>query len=142
MEFLLFHEIGHIAGGHLEFAREQALLEFDSSYEDGDTPLRHILECDADMFAADITSAVHLTDKMADSLHDLLPDVPWSKRDFALITYFAAMGSYFERCCGKSACDGIFFNNFASAPGGSFLCGLLVCDRASTCDRLVNGRLA
>jgi hypothetical protein len=96
MEFLLFHEIGHIVGGHLELTRAKSLLEFDSRCENDGTPSRHILECDADMFAADITSAVQLTDKIADSLNDLVPNVPWSKRDFALIIYFAAIGVLFR----------------------------------------------
>jgi hypothetical protein len=65
-------------------------------YEHGDLAFRRILECDADAFAWDASSWVQIQEGMTDTIRDLAPNVPWCKRDFALILYFAAIGVLFR----------------------------------------------
>ncbi len=96
IEFLLFHEIGHVVGGHLEFIGHNTLMELDSTRHLQGPSMSQILECDADLFACDIMSAVQMTDEAADNEYSLAPNVPWSKRDFALLTYCTALGMLFR----------------------------------------------
>jgi hypothetical protein len=101
LEFLVYHEIGHVVGGHLEVARssgEQPTLgEFQyATSTPGNFVLQPVLECDADAFACHVTSAVHIHEKMALSLHNLVNASEWQPKDFALITYLMAVGVLFR----------------------------------------------
>jgi hypothetical protein len=65
LHFLLMHEIGHILAGHLELLERQgfaaAISEFDAGTTKNATmPPRHVLESDADAFAANFGSFVDL----------------------------------------------------------------------------------
>jgi len=73
LAFLVYHEMGHILGGHLEFPLTNAALstisEFAQPVNEPDTyALRHVLECDAAAFSCHVTSLVHNNNKMAESL--------------------------------------------------------------------------
>lgn len=65
LHFLLYHEIGHIVAGHLELREQQgcaaAISEFGAPRpRNGTAPPLHVLECDADAFAAYFESFVDL----------------------------------------------------------------------------------
>ncbi len=101
LEFLVYHEIGHIVGGHLEIPqgnqRLPTISEFKQATDDTDDhTLRHVLECDADAFACDITSGVHTNHEMATLVRDLVNASQWESRDFALLTYLMAIGILFR----------------------------------------------
>jgi hypothetical protein len=65
LQFLLMHEIGHVVAGHLELRERQGcgptISEFGTAgTQDARTPPRHVLECDADAFAAHTESFLDL----------------------------------------------------------------------------------
>ncbi len=99
LEFLIYHEIGHIVGGHLEIPRNggavATIAEFQQPATPADCIFQHLLECDADAFACHVTSSVHTHDQMATPLRDLLSAERQSK-DFALQTYLMAIGVLFR----------------------------------------------
>ncbi|MCH7687131.1 MAG: hypothetical protein IH899_10700, partial [Planctomycetes bacterium] len=51
LEFLIYHEIGHIVGGHLEILRKSfrltTIAEFQHAVKPDDCTFQHLLECDA-----------------------------------------------------------------------------------------------
>src|SRR5437867_3290892 len=63
-QFLIFHEIGHIVGGHFEILSNQKpcagiLSELNHAVPMADgCQLLHVLECDADAFACHATSSI------------------------------------------------------------------------------------
>jgi hypothetical protein len=101
LEFLVYHEIGHIVGGHLEILqgnqRLASISEFEQAIDNpADYAFRHVLECDADAFACHVTSGVHTNDKMAALVRDLVNASKWHSKDFALLTYLMAIGILFR----------------------------------------------
>lgn len=65
LHFLLYHEIGHVVAGHLELREQQgcagAISEFGTpAPRNGTAPPLHVLECDADAFAAYFESFIDL----------------------------------------------------------------------------------
>ena len=99
LEFLLYHEIGHIVGGHLEIPRNGGrvvtISEFQHPAKTDDSSFQHLLECDADAFACHVTSSVHTHNQMATLLHDLL-HAEQQSQDFALQTYLTSIGVLFR----------------------------------------------
>jgi hypothetical protein len=60
LEFLVYHEIGHIMGGHLEIQRTISgscrISEFERPVNEWDEwALGHVLECDADAVACHVS---------------------------------------------------------------------------------------
>jgi len=101
LEFLIYHEIGHIVGGHLEIPRNghglSTIPEFQYAInEPGDSTFQHVLECDADAFACHTTFWVHTREKMAVLMRDLLNASEWQPKDFALLIYIMAVGVLFR----------------------------------------------
>lgn len=99
LEFLIYHEIGHIVGGHLEIPRNgdhvATITEFQQKAKPDDATFQHLLECDADAFACHVTSSVHSHDQMAAMLRDLL-SAALQPKDFALQTYLMSIGVLFR----------------------------------------------
>jgi hypothetical protein len=102
LEFLLYHEIGHILGGHLEIpSRGEDTLAI---AEAADTPdalggsvSRAIKECDADAFTCHITSFVHTAETVASSYRNVVEVHGLGSQDFALITYLSFVGVLFRK---------------------------------------------
>lgn len=100
-EFLIFHEIGHIVGGHLEILRINqnvtTISEFEHAVNNSDNcTLNQVLECDADAFACHVTSWIHSQDKMAKLTRDVVNTSKWSSKVFALLTYLMGVGVLFR----------------------------------------------
>ncbi len=100
LEFVIFHEIGHIVGGHLEIPRNGRALSTISEFqyainEPSDSTFQQVLECDADAFACHATSWIHTQEKMAVVMRDILNASAWQPKDFALLTYLFAVGVLF-----------------------------------------------
>lgn len=101
LHFLLYHEIGHIAAGHLELRKNQgfptAISEFGTAAsQDAALPPFHVLECDADAFAVHIESFVDLHAEL-----DLLWKETYrleavSGRDTGFIAHAAAISILFR----------------------------------------------
>lgn len=101
LEFLIYHEIGHIMGGHLEILRSSnhfaSITEVQYAFnKPEDSSLRHVLECDADAFACHATSWIHTHDKMAEIMCELISDSKWQPTEFALLTYLISTGVIFH----------------------------------------------
>jgi hypothetical protein len=101
LEFLLYHEIGHVLGGHLEIpvvnANVPAIAENRRDVNKiDDRLLGHVLECDADAFSCHITSMIHMSTKVANSLQDVVNMPNMRPQDFALSTYLTAIGALFR----------------------------------------------
>ena len=99
LEFLIYHEIGHVVGGHLEIPRNgsriAAIAEFQQPTKPDDSEFQHLLECDADAFACHVTSSIHTHDQTARLLRDLL-SAEVQPKHFALQTYLMAIGVLFR----------------------------------------------
>lgn len=99
LEFLIYHEIGHVVGGHLEIPRNggrvSAISEFQQPAKTDSLTLQHVLELDADAFACHATSSIHNHDQMAKLLHDLFSPEQ-EPHDFALHTYLSSIGILFR----------------------------------------------
>jgi hypothetical protein len=120
-EFLIFHEIGHIVGGHLEILQirqnMRAISEFE--YTLGNTSdylLRQTLECDADAFACHVTSFVHNHDKMAEHLYKLVNPPKWKSKEFAILTYLIGVGVLFRSLYPKAPARIVQCNSFHPHP--------------------------
>jgi hypothetical protein len=101
LEFVIFHEIGHIVGGHLEIPRKgrclSAIAEFQHAInEPGNSTFQHVLECDADAFACHTIYWIHTPEKIAVIMRDLLNASEWQPKYFALITYIMAISVLFR----------------------------------------------
>jgi hypothetical protein len=101
LRFLMFHEIGHVVGGHFEMQRAgaevRAITEFQCDPGDrGDVPLAQIRECDADAFACHATASIHIHDRAAALLSELLGGGESQSNNYALLTYVAAVGVLFR----------------------------------------------
>jgi len=101
LEFLIFHEIGHIVGGHLELPRNSRRLSTiaETQYAintPDDSVLQHVLECDADAFACDVTFSLHTHEKTAVRMRDLVKAAEWQSKDFALLTYLLTLRSVMQ----------------------------------------------
>lgn len=95
LEFLMFHELGHIAAGHLElcgaYGIDMPITEFKRAFAESEPDtLSHVLECDADAFACHVSSYVQTRPEMAEILRELTNAEHWRPEDFALITYLLA----------------------------------------------------
>ena len=91
IEFLLFHEMGHLLGGHCDTTRSPAYIsERDQAdIQLKDLPFRQIMECEADAFACRVTSDLHLRQKMEE--HPLSPPGTMSQSEFAVFTHITAV---------------------------------------------------
>lgn len=101
LEFLIYHEIGHVVGGHLDIPRDSHRLSTIAEFQyainkPGDSALQHVLECDADAFACHVTYWVHTHEGMAVLVSDLVNVSEWQSKDFALLTYLMAVGALFR----------------------------------------------
>jgi len=107
LEFLIYHEIGHIVGGHLDIprygVRTATIAEFQHAVKPDDCTFQHLLECDADAFACHVTSSVHTHDQIAALLRDMLC-AEWQSKDFALLTYLMAIGVLFRALYPSAPC--------------------------------------
>ena len=98
----MYHELGHVLGGHLEIPTRTSpsgkpISEVPQAVnEPDDGELDHVLECDADAFACHTLSAVHTNSSVAESLSELLNSSDLKPQDFALFTYLAAIGILFR----------------------------------------------
>jgi hypothetical protein len=99
LEFLIYHELGHVIGGHLEIRKDGFLpiSEFVQFIPKSDgCHLSHVLEWDADAFACFITSAIHTNAKLVESLCDAIRPNYREPKDFAVLTYLVAIGTIFR----------------------------------------------
>jgi hypothetical protein len=101
LEFLIYHEIGHVVGGHLEIPRSSAspstISEFARPVNESDACIpEQVLECDADAFACHVTSWVHTRDAAAQTLCHLGNSSESRPKDFALVTFLVATGTLFR----------------------------------------------
>jgi hypothetical protein len=99
LEFLIYHELGHVVGGHLEISKDGLLpiSEFAQSVpKSNDCHLSHVLEWDADAFACFITSPIHTDAKLAEILCDAIRPNYREPKDFAVLTYLVAIGMIFR----------------------------------------------
>lgn len=99
LEFLIYHEIGHVVGGHLDISRygthTATIAEFQHAVRPDGCTFQHLLECDADAFACHVTSYVHTHEQNAAMLRDLLC-AEWQSKDLILLTYLMAIGVLFR----------------------------------------------
>ncbi len=108
LEFLIYHEIGHVVGGHLELIQNgqcpNAISEFENEKSDlNDRKLRQVFECDADAFACHVTASIHTDKKMAAITCDIVNACNCEPIDFALLTYLAAIGVLFRAMYPRAA---------------------------------------
>ena len=102
IHFLLYHEIGHVVGGHIELLRSTpgttwSLPEYTSTgSEERSTSLRHALECDADAFACHVSSNALTAKVMADEVSNLMQTDLWPPEDCAYITILTAVSVLFR----------------------------------------------
>ena len=76
-EFLIFHEIGHILGGHLDIWKAKGngnyFMEFESNrLNSEDTKLRRVFEWDADAFACHVMLGSGLDRRSGEYLQDIM----------------------------------------------------------------------
>jgi hypothetical protein len=96
LHFLLWHELGHILAGHLEWMEKLGLAALVSIADtDGGMPDRHVLECDADCFAAHVESYLNCHPSVQPSWKDTFQ---WSvdPTDAGLIAYATAVSALFR----------------------------------------------
>jgi hypothetical protein len=103
LEFLIYHELGHVLGGHLELMESKTGSSFISEFANAiATPqiamMQQVMECDADAFACHLTAGVHLNDTVAESMKEALGKLNWPAADIAMFTYLAATGVLFRSC--------------------------------------------
>ena len=101
LEFLVYHEIGHIVGGHRRIRRNSARLSPIAEFQyalnkPDDSTLEQVLECDADAFECHVTSWVHTHERMAVLMPALVNAPESQSREFALLTYLTAVGALFR----------------------------------------------
>jgi hypothetical protein len=97
LEFLVFHEVGHVVAGHLEIESTGSIRE----YECGEAhinshALDRVLECDADAFACHLTGGVVTGPKMADTIQEIVTVTHWPAARLSNVMYFAAVGVLFR----------------------------------------------
>ena len=102
IHFLLYHEIGHIVGGHLEAfnaisGNTSSISEYGSTGRSKeDISLLHALECDADAFACHVSSNVITAKVMANEVRSLMQTDAWPPEDCAFITILTAVSVLFR----------------------------------------------
>jgi hypothetical protein len=100
--FLLYHEIGHIVGGHLEalnaaYGSTSSISEFGSPvWSQEDISLLHAFECDADAFACYVSSNVLSAKVMAEEVRGLMQTDARPSEDCAFITILTAVSVLFR----------------------------------------------
>jgi hypothetical protein len=100
LNFLVYHEMGHIVGGHLELPREPGELAYISEAKRTFAGLTHqvtdqVLECDADAFACD-TSALLLVPRLINDAQKAVNPSMWPPQHYALVTYLVSIGILFR----------------------------------------------
>ncbi len=101
LEFLLFHEVGHVVGGHLELLKAYGSRGFISelgqrSSAPGELIFSHVLECDADAFACHHAHFVYTARDVGGPLREVAGTTAWEAEDFAMIAYLTAVGVLFR----------------------------------------------
>ncbi len=100
LEFLVYHELGHIFGGHLEIVRSDATpaviqeFSYDLNQPTEAQLCRRILEADADAFACHTSSWLHFHE--TNELFQLLKPCKWSSQEFGMVTFLAATAALFR----------------------------------------------
>lgn len=100
LDFLVFHEIGHIVGGHLEihtaYGMEAALSECEPDLPDGNVALCRAMECDADAFACHVATNVCLHEKLSHLVHQLLGATQYTNLELAHILYLTSIAVLYK----------------------------------------------
>ncbi|MBL9092719.1 MAG: hypothetical protein JNL96_15980 [Planctomycetaceae bacterium] len=101
MDFVVFHELGHIFGGHCELLNASrgmtSISEFSAEHAETEIDvLRHLLECDADAFAAHFPAEVASLEDSSESLVQLFGDCGWEKQDVSISIFLVAVAATFR----------------------------------------------
>jgi hypothetical protein len=99
VEYLLYHEIGHIVGGHLDMtsACQCQQPRFRTSDEaDARSAAIQILECDADAFAGHVTSWVSMAHHIDENLYKNLNSPQWTPQELEMLAYITSVGVLFR----------------------------------------------
>lgn len=100
--FLLYHEIGHIVGGHLEALNARSgttasISEYSvTKRSTEDVSLLHAFECDADAFACHVSMGLLTGKAMAEEVRHLMQRQAWPPEDCAFITILTAVSMLFR----------------------------------------------
>jgi hypothetical protein len=104
LQFLVFHEVGHILAGHLELRH---LLQNDAElFEVGGTHSRRSVlsqacECDADIFATDVTNYIETHDTMSNHVHEMFGSRDRTPAQTSIILHMVAWGILFRILNGR-----------------------------------------
>jgi hypothetical protein len=98
LEFLVFHEIGHILGGHLETisGKDRSSEISELAQIGGYESLRKVLECDADAFAAYVMSWTLAGKNVAEEILRVFETSIWQPYEFAVLTLLTSIGGLFR----------------------------------------------
>ena len=101
LEFLLYHEIGHIVAGHLEIRSARGLdasisERHNALGQDQASELLRVLECDADAFAGHMCWGVETDEEMANAIRDIVNAGGSVREHIASITCLVAVGALFR----------------------------------------------
>jgi hypothetical protein len=98
LEFVLFHEMGHLVGGHftLDSSFSCNRLGFANAPEPSKARLDQILELDADAFAGHTLSQVHHSNELAQIGHDLVKSTSWTPQELSMLALFTGVYVIFK----------------------------------------------
>ncbi len=100
LEFIIFHELGHVLGGHLELSShrlgQSQMSEANSPVEMRNMVLRQVLEIDADFFAAHVDGIVTFWQGTHESWSETFCWPGVSSKDAAIMAYAFAIGVLFR----------------------------------------------
>ncbi len=98
ISFVLFHEIGHLAGGHFELltSRPPGHLHFGMTLGDSTVRFDQLLESDADAFAGHTLSRLHHDRTLADVGHDIIRTPSWTSQELSILTMFTGVYVLFK----------------------------------------------
>lgn len=98
--FILYHEIGHIVGGHLEVVDASSIAESGMRWSSTSEALfRQVLECDADAFACHVSSDVLMPGQLATEVQRLMKSETWEPAECAFIAYLTGVAVLFRLLC-------------------------------------------
>ncbi len=99
VEYLLFHEVGHIACGHLDMANGYHCCQprFRIAANDERKMIAtRLCECDADAYAGHASSTVTLLHVIDEKLYQELNCPSWSKEELGIVAYVTAVAVLFR----------------------------------------------
>ncbi len=100
LEFIIYHEVGHVLGGHLELSSRRLgrakMSEANTPVEVRNMVLSQVLELDADLFAAHVDGIVTFWQGTHESWSETFCWPGVSSRDAAIMAYAFAIGVLFR----------------------------------------------